>query len=86
MKISSKLLNLAKNNRSFLIAGHINPEGDSIGSSLALAQGLKKLGKKDVCVLSKDPVPEILRFLPSAQSVKHKMPKKESSCVAVKYE
>jgi phosphoesterase RecJ-like protein len=77
MKISSKLLNLAKNNRSFLIAGHINPEADSIGSSLALAQGLKKLGKKDVCVLSKDPVPEILRFLPSAQSVKHKMPKKE---------
>lgn len=77
MKISSRLLNILKTHRSFLIAGHINPEADSIGSSLALAFGLKKLGKKDVRVLSKDPVPEILRFLPGAEMIKQRPPARE---------
>ncbi len=77
MKISSKLLGLIKQSKSFLIAGHINPEGDSLGASLALALGLKKIGKKDICVLSKDPVPEILKFLPSSEIVKHKQPRRE---------
>jgi len=74
MKISSKLLNIIKKSNSLLIAGHINPEGDSLGSSLALALGLKKLGKR-VSVLSRDPVPETLRFLPSSRLVKHSPPK-----------
>jgi phosphoesterase RecJ-like protein len=74
-KISSKLLNLIKRNKSFIIVGHINPEGDAIGSALALALGLKKLGKKDVSVLSRDGVPESLIFLPAAKSVKKKPPR-----------
>lgn len=77
MKISSKLLNLVKENKSFLIVGHVNPEADSIGASLALALGLKKLGKKDICVLSRDPVPETLRFLPSSKIVRQKPPDRE---------
>ena len=76
-KISSDLLNLIKNSNSFLIVGHINPEGDSLGSSLALALGLKKLGKKNVHVVSRDPVPENLNFLPSSRLVKHKIPRKK---------
>jgi len=81
MKISSKLINVIKQNNSFLIVGHINPEGDSLGSSLALAIGLKKLGKKDICVLSKDPVPETLHFLPSSKIVKQKLPRKKYDVV-----
>jgi phosphoesterase RecJ-like protein len=76
MKISSKLLNLIKKSDSFIISGHINPEGDSLGSCLALALGLKKLGKS-VSVLSRDPVPETLQFLPSSRLVKHSPPKKK---------
>jgi phosphoesterase RecJ-like protein len=76
-KTSSKLLNLIKRNKSFLIVGHINPEGDAIGSALALALGLKKMGKRDVSVLSRDGVPESLRFLPAAKSVKRKPPRKK---------
>ncbi|UCE71557.1 MAG: DHH family phosphoesterase, partial [Nitrospiraceae bacterium] len=77
MKISSKLLNLIKQSTSFIIAGHINPEGDSIGSCLAFALGLKKMGKKEICVFSRDPVPENLKFLPSAHTVRQKLPRKE---------
>jgi phosphoesterase RecJ-like protein len=75
-RISTKLLDVFRKNDSFLIAGHINPEGDSIGSSLALALGLKKLGKKDIVVISKDPVPEILRFLPSAGMIVNRQPRR----------
>jgi len=77
MKISSKLLNIVKQNKSFIIAGHINPEGDAIGSALALALGLKKIGKKDICVLSRDGVPETLQFLPSAKLIKKRPPDKK---------
>lgn len=82
-RISSKLLNLIRQSNSFLIVGHINPEADSLGSSLALALGLKKLGKKDICVLSNDPVPEILKFLPSAGIVRKTPPRKEFDLVII---
>jgi phosphoesterase RecJ-like protein len=80
-KPSSKLLNLITQNKSFLIVGHINPEGDAIGATLALSLGLRKLGKKDICVLSRDPVPETLRFLPSSEIVRQKPPAKEFDVV-----
>lgn len=81
MKISSKLLNLIKQNKSFLVVGHINPEGDSIGSCLAFALGLRKIGKRDICVLSRDLVPETLKFLPSSGMVKQKAPDKKYDVV-----
>ena len=52
----------------FLIACHENPEGDAIGSELALALALRKMGKT-VTVLNADPVPGNLTFLPGADSV-----------------
>jgi phosphoesterase RecJ-like protein len=52
----------------FLIACHENPEGDAIGSELALALALRKLGKT-ATVLNADPVPGNLLFLPGADSV-----------------
>ena len=76
-KISSKLKKIFNHNKSFLIVGHINPEGDSLGASLALALGLKKMGKKDISVLSHTSVPEVLTFLPSSKTVKHKLPRRK---------
>ena len=52
----------------FLIACHENPEGDAIGSQLALALALRKMGKT-ATVLNADPVPGNLAFLPGADSV-----------------
>lgn len=52
----------------FLIACHENPEGDAIGSELALALALRKMGKT-VTILNADPVPGNLAFLPGADSV-----------------
>ena len=59
--------------RSFLISTHQNPEGDAIGSILALGLTLKSLGK-EVQILTQDPVPEVLTFLPGAQEIVHHAP------------
>ncbi len=59
--------------RSFLISTHQNPEGDAIGSVLALSLALKGMGK-EVQVLNQDPTPEILAFLPGAGEIIHQAP------------
>ncbi|MFA6146940.1 MAG: DHH family phosphoesterase [bacterium] len=52
----------------FLVACHENPEGDAIGSELALALALRRMGKA-ATVLNADPVPANLLFLPGADTV-----------------
>ena len=42
---------------SFLISAHIHPDGDALGSEVALALGLRSLGK-EAFVVNTDPVPE----------------------------
>ncbi|MDR1016965.1 MAG: DHH family phosphoesterase [Coriobacteriales bacterium] len=47
------------------ICGHINPDGDCIGSMLALREILRKRGKDPVCLLNQDqPAPQSYAFLP----------------------
>ncbi len=48
---------------SFLLCGHIMPDGDSLGSMLALGKVLEQMGKQ-VTMVSFDPVPDNLTFLP----------------------
>jgi phosphoesterase RecJ-like protein len=56
-------------NGKILLASHENPDGDTVGSTLALYLFLKKLGK-DVSVACKDPIPYYLDFLPAAADFK----------------
>jgi phosphoesterase RecJ-like protein len=48
--------------RRILLPLHVRPDGDSVGSSLAVARGLRALGKT-ASVVSADPLPSNLRFL-----------------------
>ena len=64
-----KVIKCIKENKRFLITTHINPEGDAIGSVIALALILKKLGKS-VVVCNTDPVPRNLQFLPYSKKIK----------------
>ncbi len=52
-----------------LVLSHQNPDGDTLGSMLALGEMLKTLGHK-VDRLISDPVPEIYKFLPFSSLVK----------------
>lgn len=66
------------------ISFHTSPDGDSIGSSLALMQGLMKLNK-DVYILCDDRVPEVYNFLPFIKSINNasNIVKDGTDCVVV---
>ena len=57
-----------KNNERFLMATHVNPDGDAIGSLGALALVLEGMGKQ-VVAYCQDEVPEFLRFLPYSDRI-----------------
>lgn len=52
----------------FVISTHISPEGDAVGSALAVQLALERLGKRNQVVM-RDPVPRNLEFLPGAKSI-----------------
>lgn len=52
---------------SFVICGHVNPDGDCLGSQLVVAHALRALGKRVTCVLAQDaPIDSRLAFMPGA--------------------
>ncbi len=64
----SDLQDRIEESRSVLVVSHDRPDGDAIGSCLALARLLEKLGK-EVAVVNRDPVPESLAFLPGSERI-----------------
>lgn len=64
------------------MAGHVNPDGDSIGSLLSLGMGLEGLGKK-VYMLSPDGVPKKYMNLPGARRIKKRIGKKVDLAISV---
>ncbi len=69
---------------AILISVHKNPDGDALGSQLALMLALKKMGKS-VTAHNLDPVPEIYRFLPHAGSIQtgSKVEGKYDGCIVL---
>jgi bifunctional oligoribonuclease and PAP phosphatase NrnA len=54
--------------RRFLVTAHANPDGDALGSMLAMLHGLRALGREAVAY-DHDPAPRRLAFLPGADEV-----------------
>lgn len=51
-----------------MLACHLRPDADALGSLLGLGAGLRRLGK-DVTLVSPDGVPELYRFLPGWEQI-----------------
>jgi len=64
----NKVIEALKKNKRFLISAHVNLEGDSIGSQLAMKELVIGLGK-EALILDDDGVPEHYRFLPKADEI-----------------
>ncbi len=64
------LLAAFRSHTRFLLTSHARPDGDAIGSVLALAEVLDQLGCQADIVLA-DPVPHIYRTLPNIQRIHH---------------
>lgn len=60
-----EILAVIERAQSVAIAGHVNPDGDAIGSALALRDMLKAMGKKVTVLLGQDhAAPKLYEFLP----------------------
>ncbi|RJQ42307.1 MAG: bifunctional oligoribonuclease/PAP phosphatase NrnA [Nitrospiraceae bacterium] len=68
-----ELLRFLKEENVFIIATHVSPDGDALGSSIALSMALESLGKKTI-VYDKDPVPEFYKFLPGSERFTDSIP------------
>jgi len=67
-----KIKELLKNAKTALIAVHIDPDGDAIGSMLALGMVLEQKGLT-VTHYCADSVPKIYRFLPGVERIKREL-------------
>lgn len=63
-----------KKHKKFLITAHVNLEGDSLGSQLAMKKLLLGMGK-EAYILDNDPVPEHYKFLPGSGEVSNSLDK-----------
>jgi len=57
-----------RENRSFLVCGHVRPDGDCIGSQLALYHLLSQMGKT-VRLYNSGPIPDHFSFTPGIEKI-----------------
>jgi phosphoesterase RecJ-like protein len=66
--IYEQIIDVINKSSKIAVTSHMQPDGDNVGSSLALCLALQKLGKKAVFILD-DSIPELFRFLKGAREV-----------------
>ncbi|MBW2561324.1 MAG: bifunctional oligoribonuclease/PAP phosphatase NrnA, partial [Deltaproteobacteria bacterium] len=57
---------------TFLITSHVRPDGDALGSELALYHVLRDMGKEAV-VYNQDMAPAVYEFLPGMEAIVHSL-------------
>ena len=63
-----QIIRYLKNSNNILIATHTNPDGDAIGSLIAMGLCLDVLNKKTT-LYNESPIPAVYRFLPAVNRV-----------------
>lgn len=72
MTTPKDLISVLNEEQRFLIAAHVNPDGDAIGSALALSSALESIGKETV-TYSRDPIPRQYSFLPGIDNMRNSL-------------
>ncbi len=76
----TRILDAIRAAKTICVVGHIRPDGDCIGSQLALALALKAEGKR-VTVWNEDSVPQKLKFLDRENLFEKPKPGHKFDCV-----
>ena len=66
--IRSQIIDAIRSRQRFVLSSHVRPDGDAIGSQLAMAYALRALGK-DVRLLNRDPAPSNLADFPGVGDI-----------------
>lgn len=72
-QVLQQTVNVIKNASSIFIAAHISPDGDCVGSQLALAHALRSMGKQVTLALD-DKIPDNLNFLDGYKEIAPREP------------
>jgi phosphoesterase RecJ-like protein len=64
-----RIVDAIRGRQRFVLSSHSRPDGDSIGSQLAMAYALRALGK-DVAVVNADPAPPPLMAFPGVPDIR----------------
>ena len=64
----SQIAEVIESHQTFLLLSHVRPDGDAIGSQLALGHALETMGKT-VHYRNEDGLPENLAFLPHSENI-----------------
>lgn len=78
----SEIVEILKGAKRVLLATHIYPDGDALGSQLALGRVLESLGKK-VLLYGEEPVGHLYDFMPDADRLVTNLPELSSFDCAV---
>lgn len=80
-QLSKDFLNLVNNHSSICITCHVNPDGDSVGSVLALGLSLIEKGYSNITMYIPDDIPDNLKFLPKINLIKNSISNMEFDMV-----
>ncbi len=78
----SKIIKTIKDSGKFYLISHMQPDGDSIGSLLAMGEGLRNIGKQ-VRTFTPGSVPGKYSFLKGADQVEHDLVDCDPSTTAI---
>ncbi len=74
--IRTEITEAVRAHQEFLLLAHVNPDGDSLGSAVALSRVLASLGKRSYFLFPGDPPPE-LSFLLSGEDLLRALPSRQ---------
>ena len=79
-QIIDRILEVIREHKTFCIVGHVRPDGDCVGSQLALAIALRNEGKQVTC-WNEDSIPHKYKFLDPDGLFQKPKPGKKFDCV-----
>jgi len=68
----NQIIHQIKNSRNILLASHADPDGDAVGSLIALGRTLIQFGKKTT-LYNASSIPAVYRFLPSVDLIESRI-------------
>ena len=80
--MTKRIIHQIENSENILLASHVSPDGDSVGSLTALGMCLEILGKK-VTLYNESSIPAVYRFLPAIGRITKKIKDADNFDVAI---
>ena len=80
-KMWNKVIRLIDAHERFLVATHVHPDGDAIGTLVGMGLLLEELGKEALLVVD-DPVPRVYRFLDPDGRIRQYEPERDDPQIA----